>query len=382
MDFSWNDEQLQLRDTVLAFAQAELNDGLLDRDTGSVFDRERWERCAAVGLLGLPIEPEHGGQGADPLTTMLALETLGYACADNGLIFSINAHLWSAAMPIQRFGTDEQRKQFLQSLCDGTMIGVQAMTEPASGSDAFALATRAEPTEHGDRLNGSKTFITNAPVADVFIIFARTNPNLGLMGISAFIVARDTPGLDVGKPFDKMGLRTSPMSELFLDDCEIGAESLLGRPGNGMTIFNHSIDWERACILASAVGTMQRQIEEAVAFATERHQFGQPIGSFQAVSNRIADMHVRTEAARMLLYSAGWAKVGGKRPPSIEAATAKLFISEAWVQNSLDAMQIRGGAGYLRESEVERDVRDALASRIYSGTSDIQRNIISDRLGL
>jgi alkylation response protein AidB-like acyl-CoA dehydrogenase len=172
------------------------------------------------------------------------------------------------------------------------------------------------------------------------------------------------------------------MSELFFDGCEVPVEAMLGRPGNGMTIFNHSIDWERACILASAVGTMQRQVEEAVAYANERTQFGQPIGHFQAVSHRIADMQVRVEAARMLLYKAGWEKERGQRAPAMASAIAKLYISEAWVQNSLDALQVRGGSGYLRESEVERDVRDALASRIYSGTSDIQRNIIASRLGL
>ena len=382
MDFGWNDEQLQLRDAVRAFAERELADDVTQRDRTGEFARELWNRCARFGLPGLPIPPEFGGQGADALTTMLALETLGYACRDNGLIFSLNAHMWSAAMPILRFGTDEQRKRFLPSLCDGTFIGVQGMTEPGTGSDAFALTTRATQTTGGYLLAGSKTFITNAPVADVFVVFASTAPAMGAMGISAFLVEGDIPGLHVGTPFEKMGLRTSPMSELFFDECFVPDECMLGRPGNGMTIFNHSIDWERACILASAVGTMQQQVEQVVAYAGERAQFGQPIGKFQAVSHRIADMQVRTEAARMLLYKAGWAKQQGTRAPAMESAIAKLYISEAWVQNSLDALQVRGGYGYLTESEVERDVRDALASRIYSGTSDIQRNIISSRLGL
>jgi alkylation response protein AidB-like acyl-CoA dehydrogenase len=382
VDFGWSEEQEQLRDAVAAFARRELDDDLVGRDATGEFRRELWDRCAAFGIPGLPIPPEYGGQGADPLTTMLALETLGHACRDNGLIFSLNAHMWSAAMPILRFGTDEQRKAYLPPLCDGTLIGVQGMTEPGTGSDAFALTTKATPTADGFVLQGSKTFITNAPIADVFIVFASTSPALGAMGISAFLVERGTAGLEVGAPFDKMGLRTSPMSELFFDGCEVPAEAMLGRPGNGMTIFNHSIDWERACILASAVGTMQRQVEESVAYANERVQFGQPIGHFQAVSHRIADMQVRVEAARMLLYKAGWDKERGQRAPAMASAIAKLYISEAWVQNSLDALQVRGGSGYLRESEVERDVRDALASRIYSGTSDIQRNIIASRLGL
>lgn len=382
MDLSWSDEQMRLRDAVLSFAERELADDVAARDGSETFPHDLWGRCAKFGILGLPVPEEHGGQGADVMTTLLALETLGYGCRDNGLIFSINAHMWSSAMPILRFGTAEQKAAYLPGLCDGSLIGVQGMTEPDTGSDAFALATRAEDDGDGFVLNGSKTFITNAPVADIFVVFAATNPALGALGLSAFLVDRATPGLTVGRPLHKMGLRTSPMSELFFDDCRLDRSRLLGRTGNGIAIFNHSIDWERACILAAAVGTMQRQVDDSVRYAKERRQFGRPIGDFQAVSNRIADMQVRVDASRMLLYRAGWAKQQGVRAPARESATAKLFISEAWVQTSLDAMYLRGGSGYLVESEVERDVRDALASRIYSGTSDIQRNIISKGLGL
>jgi alkylation response protein AidB-like acyl-CoA dehydrogenase len=382
VDLSWSDEQLRLRDAVLSFAERELADDVAARDGSETFPHDLWGRCAKFGILGLPVPEEHGGQGADVMTTLLALETLGYGCRDNGLIFSINAHMWSSAMPILRFGTAEQKAAYLPGLCDGSLIGVQGMTEPDTGSDAFALATRADDDGDGFVLNGSKTFITNAPVADIFVVFAATNPALGALGLSAFLVDRATPGLTVGRPLHKMGLRTSPMSELFFDDCRLDRSRLLGRTGNGIAIFNHSIDWERACILAAAVGTMQRQVDDSVRYAKERRQFGRPIGDFQAVSNRIADMQVRADASRMLLYRAGWAKQQGVRAPARESATAKLFISEAWVQTSLDAMYLRGGSGYLVESEVERDVRDALASRIYSGTSDIQRNIISKGLGL
>jgi L-prolyl-PCP dehydrogenase len=382
VDLSWSDEQLRLRDAVLSFSQRELADDVAARDGSETFPHDLWGRCAKFGILGLPVPEEHGGQGADVMTTLLALETLGYGCRDNGLIFSINAHMWSSAMPILRFGTAEQKAAYLPGLCDGSLIGVQGMTEPDTGSDAFALATRADADDDGFVLNGSKTFITNAPVADIFVVFAATNPTLGALGLSAFLVDRATRGLTVGQPLHKMGLRTSPMSELFFDDCRLDRSRLLGRVGNGIAIFNHSIDWERACILAAAVGTMQRQVDESVRYAKERRQFGRPIGDFQAVSNRIADMQVRVDASRMLLYRAGWAKQQGVRAPAGESATAKLFISEAWVQTSLDAMYLRGGSGYLVESEVERDVRDALASRIYSGTSDIQRNIISKGLGL
>lgn len=383
MDFSWTEDEKRYRDTIVAFAHKELNGGLFERDASSTFSRELWKRCAAVGIQGLPIDPEYGGQGADSLTIMLAMEALGYGCKDNGLIFSLHAHMWSAAMPIFRFGSEEQKRRYLPGLCDGSLIGVQGMTEPGSGSDAFALRTTAVQHEGFFRITGSKTFITNAPVADLFIVFASTNPRLGSFGISAFIVEANTPGLTVGKPFSKMGLRTSPMSELFFSDCDVPEENRLGGLGNGMAIFNHSIDWERACILASSVGTMERQVEACVAYARERSQYGQPIGKFQAVSHRIVDMKVRLEAARMLLYRTGWAKriaEGGTTP--LESAMAKLFISEVWVQNSLAAQQVYGGQGYMAEGEIEREVRDALASRIYSGTSDIQRNIIARCLGL
>jgi hypothetical protein len=383
MDLSWTEEQESLRDTIIDFARSELNDDVVGREASGGFARDLWTACARAGIQGLPVPEEYGGQGADPLTTMLALEALGYGCTDNGLIFSIHAHMWSAEMPLLRFGSDEQRNRYLPGLCDGTLIGVQGMTEPGSGSDAFGLKTTARLENDSYILNGSKTFITNGPVADVFVIFASTNPSAGALGISALIVEAGTPGLTVGAPFSKMGLRTSPMTELFFDDCAVPAENLLGKPGNGMAIFNHSIDWERGFILASAVGTMQRQLETTIEHARTREQFGQPIGKFQAVSHRIVDMKVRLEAARTLLYQAGWARQlsGGAATP-MESALAKLFISEAWVQSSMDAIQVRGAYGFMTESEVERDLRDALASRIYSGTSDIQKNIIAGRLGL
>ena len=383
MDLSWTEEQLGLRDAIVRFAQNELNKDMIARDAEGRFSRELWVKCAEVGLQGMPLPEQYGGQGADPLTTIMALEALGYGCSDNGLIFAINAHMWSAEMPLLRFGTEEQKQRYLPGMCDGTLIGVQGMTEPGSGSDAFGLKTMAESRGDSYVLNGTKTFITNAPVADVFVIFASTDPKAGALGISAFLVDTGTPGLEVGKPFSKMGLRTSPMSELFFDDCVLPAERMLGKSGNGMAIFNHSIDWERGFILAPAVGTMQRQLETVIQHAKTREQFGHPIGKFQAVSHRIVDMKMRLEAARSFLHQVGWAKLqaeGANTP--IESALAKLYISEAWVQSSLDTLQILGGYGYMTETEVERDIRDALASRIYSGTSDIQRNIIAGRLGL
>ncbi len=381
MDFDWTEEQTQLRESIVAFARRELNDDLMERDHEGRFDRDLWEKCARMGIQGLPVPAEYGGQDADALTIMLAMEALGYGCKDNGLIFSMNAHTWSAIMPILRFGTDEQKARYLPGHCDGSLIGVQGMTEPDTGSDAFALRTRAEKNGEGWVLNGAKMFITNAPVADVFVVFASTNPAAGSFGLSAFLVEKDAPGLEVGKPFKKMGLRTSPMSELVFSDCTLGPEALLGRVGNGMAIFNHSMEWERSCILASAIGTMERQVETCAAYARDRRQFGQPIGKFQAVSHRIVDMKARLETARLLVYRVGWSMARGKADP-MDSAMAKLVVSEAWVQTSLDAVQIHGGYGYMAEYDFERDLRDSVAGRIYSGTSEIQKNLIARSLGL
>ena len=324
---------------------------------------------------------KYGGSGVDALTVMLAMEALGYGCRDNGLIFSINAQMWSCEIPILLSGTDEQKSRYLPGLCDGSLIGVQCMTEPGSGSDAFALRTTASKSEGGYVLNGTKTFITNAPIADVFVVFAATDTTMGFAGISAFLVDRHAPGVAVGRPFHKMGLRTSPMSEVVFEDCEVPETARLGPEGAGAAIFNSSMDWERSCILASTVGAMERQVERCVAYARERRQFGEPIGKFQGVSHTIVDMKIRLETSRLLLYRLGWQKRAGKAVP-MESAMTKVYLSECFVQSSMDALHIHGGYGYLTELELEREVRDSIASTIYSGTSEIQRNLVAGHLGL
>jgi L-prolyl-PCP dehydrogenase len=381
VQFELTEQQRLLRDSIVEFAQRELNDDVIERDREGRFSREAWQKCAELGVLGLPIPEEYGGAGADALTTITALEGLGYGCEDAGLVFSINAQLWACETPIARFGTEQQKQTYLPLLCDGSLIAAHGMTEPESGSDAFALATLATPIDGGYRLNGSKTFVTNAPESDLFVIFATLDRSRGFAGLTAFVVARDTPGLSVGGHLSKMGLRTSPMAEVYLQDCEVGEDQLLGRPGGGMAVFNHSMLWERSCILASCVGTMQRQLERSVAYAKERQQFGKPIGSFQAISDKLVQMRLRVETARLMLYRLGWLLDQGK-PAAVESALTKLHIAESFLQSSLDAVQIRGGYGYMTEYEVERDVRDAIGSRIYSGTSEIQRMIVARAMGL
>lgn len=381
MDFSWSEEQLMYKNAVIEFARKELNYDVMAHDQQDIFPRDAWKKCAAFGIQGLPFPEEFGGADADVMTAMLTMEGLGYGCPDNGLIFGINAQMWSVQMPIFSFGTDEQKAKYLPGMCRGDIIGAHGMSEPDSGSDAYSLHTRAEKVDGGYVLNGSKTFVTNAPVADVALVFATVNPARKMWGITGFLVEKDTPGFTIGKPMDKMGLRTAPMAELIFEDCFVPTESRLGPEGAGSNIFNDSMEWERSCILGSHVGAMERQIEEAIQYANEREQFGQSIGKFQSVANRIVDMKVRLETARLLLYKVAWLRKAGKSAV-MEAAMAKLYLSESFVQSGLDAIRTYGGYGYMTEFEVERNLRDAIGGMLYSGTSDIQRNIIARLIGL
>ena len=381
MDFSWTEEQLAYKRAVISFAQKELNKEVIQRDREEIFSRENWEKCAEFGIQGLPFPEAFGGADADILTTMLTMEGLGYGCHDNGLIFALNAQMWSVQMPILTFGTETQKQKYLPGLISGKLIGAHGMTEPGSGSDAFSMRTRAEPHKGGYLLNGTKMFVTSAPIADLAVVFATVDPAKGMWGVTGFIVETGTPGFSLSRNIEKMGLRTSPMGELVFQDCYIPEENRLGSLGAGARIFNHSMGWERSSILGSHIGVMERQLELAIQYANERSQFSQPIGKFQAVANRIVDMKMRLETARLLLYKVAWSQKSGK-PAVMEAALAKLYLSECFVQNSMDAVRTRGGYGYMTEAEVERDLRDAIGGTIYSGTSDIQRNIIAHLLGL
>ncbi|MEW6402381.1 MAG: acyl-CoA dehydrogenase family protein [Chloroflexota bacterium] len=381
MDFSWTEEQLHFKRAVIEFAKKELNTGLIDRDRLGELARENWKKCARMGILGLAVPEEYGGSGTDIMTTMLVMEGLGYGCRDNGLIFAMNAQMWSVQHPILAFGTEAQKQKYLPGMCNGELIGAHGMSEPDSGSDAYSLRTKAERTSEGYCLNGTKMFVTNAPVADVALVFATVDPAKRAGGVTAFLVEKGTPGFRVSRNIEKMGLRTSPMGELILEDCVLPVESRLGPEGAGSSIFNSSMEWERSCILGSHIGAMEHQLEESIRYARERSQFGQRIGRFQSVANRVADMKVRLETARLLLYKVAWLKQMGK-PAIMEAALAKLYLSECFVQSSLDAIRTYGGYGYMTELEVERDLRDAVGGTLYSGTSDIQRMIIARWLGL
>jgi alkylation response protein AidB-like acyl-CoA dehydrogenase len=382
MDFSFTEEQQSLRENIIRFAREQLNEAVVERDREQRFSRELWRKCGEIGLQGLPVPEQYGGTALDALSSAIALEAFGYGCHDGGLVFSLCAHLLSCVVPLWQYGNEEQKQRYLPGLCNGTLIGVHAMTEPGSGSDAFAMRTKAESDGTGFRINGTKTFISNAPIADLVIVFAMTDPNKGYYGgVTAFLVENRTPGFVVSQKFEKMGSRTSPIGELVFENVHVPAEAVLGGVGAGSTLFTQAMDWERICLFAGHIGTMERLLEQSIAYARTRTQFGQPIGKFQAIAHRIVDMKVQLEAARLLTYRAAW-RLGRAKHVSMDASMAKLFVSESLVKAALDTVQIHGGYGYMTEYGLERALRDAVGSTIYSGTSEMQRNIIARWLGL
>lgn len=374
-------EHRELQQAAVEFARSALGKDMIARDHAETFLREDWIKCAEFGVQAMPIPKEQGGLGLGLTALIAVMEGLGYGCRDSGLLFSLNASLWTNSIPILLYGTDQQRRRYLPGLCDGSLIGANGASEPDSGSDVFAMRTTAVRDGDCYVLNGTKTFVTNAPVADIVVAYATIDPALGAMGVTGFIIERDTPGLSVGNHLHKMGLRTSPMAELIFDNCRVPVANRLGREGRGGEVFECSMEWERGCILGSRLGTMARQLEECIAHARTRKQFGKAIGKYQSVANRIVDMRVRLDTSRPLVYRIGQLK-DQNRKAALEASIAKLHVSEAAVQSTLDAVQIFGGYGYMTEQQVERDLRDAVGGTIYSGTSEIQRNLIAKGLGL
>jgi alkylation response protein AidB-like acyl-CoA dehydrogenase len=381
MNFELTPEQQTLQKAAIKFARTELNTDMVARDAQQVFTRDGWQKCASFGVQGMPIPKEYGGSGADPITTIAMMEGLGYGGSDQGLLFSINAHMWTNSIPLLKYGTPEQKKKYLPGLCDGRFIGANGASEPNAGSDIFSMQTRVMKDGSDYVLNGRKVFVTNAPVADLFVVYGTLDPRLGASGICGFIIEKGTSGFSVGKKTDKMGLRTALMAELVLENCQVSATALLGREGRGAEVFNCSMAWERACILATCLGTMRRQLERCIQHARTRKQFGQAIGKFQSVANRIVDMKLRYETARLLIYKVGWL-MQQNASADMDAAMAKLFVSESFVKSCLDAIQVHGGAGFMTELELERELRDSVGSTLYSGTSEIQRNIIARGLYL
>lgn len=380
MDFSWTPKQEQLRKDVVEFARQSLSCDMIKHDREGVFNHDAWNKCGDFGVHGWLIPSAYGGGGLDILTTIYGMQALGYACKDNGMLFGMNAHIWACEMPLLSFGNNEQKEKYLPLLASGRWIGAHAATEPQAGSDIFNLTTIA--TKEGDEyiINGTKHYVTNGAVADLFIVFASIDLALGEKGLTVFLIEKGTPGLEITPVIPTMGDRTAQVTRLKLNNCVVPVRSRLGEEGAGMTIFTHSMEWERGFILSTAVGTMQRILEQSIDYARKHKQFGQSIAKFQLVSTKLVDMKLLLESAKMHLYKMAWMKEQ-RKIALLEAAITNLFISEAWVELCMKAIEIHGGNGYMTELELERELRDAIGSKFYSGTSEIQRTVIAKFIG-
>jgi L-prolyl-PCP dehydrogenase len=366
---------------VLKFARDRLSPGARERDVAARFDRELWDEAAEFGLAGLPIPEEWGGSGLDAVETMQVVEALGKGCEDGGLVFSLCAHMFASAVPLWRSKAAAHHERYLRDIASGKLICANGTSEPNAGSDVYAMKSTARRLGDEYVLEGEKCFITNAPVADLFLIYAATAPERGFLGVSAFMVPRGTPGLRVVPEHTKTGLRTSPWGTLYLEECRVPVSSRVGPEGAGAMLFAESMVWERGCLFAYYVGAMERVLERCVEHVRTRVQFKQRIGAFQSVSNRIVDMKLRLETSRLLLYRAGELHRAGKRCDEA-VALSKLWISEAAVQTGLDAIQIFGASGMAPDTGVDALLRDAVPSKIFSGSSEMQRAIVARMMGL
>jgi alkylation response protein AidB-like acyl-CoA dehydrogenase len=380
MDFSWSDETLSQVERVIKFAQTELSGDVRENDHNCEFARENWQRCADYGIMGWSVPKKFGGAGYDARTTVRLLEAFGYGCHDSGLAFAINSQMWSVQPAILKFGSEDQIRKYMPPLLSGR-CGAFGITEADSGSDTFALKATATPVDGGYMLNGTKKYVTLAPKADIAVMFANSNPAVGRWGVTAFIVERGTVGFRTTDTQPKMGLRSTPIGDMIFEDCFVPESQRLGPAGAGNSIFTTAMNSERGYIFAGQLGAMERQLDQSIEYVKQRQQFGHAISKNQAVSHRIADMKLRHELARLILYKVAWMDDQGQSA-SMAASLAKLHLSEMFVESSLDAIRNHGARGYMSEFGVERDLRDSVGGLIYSGTSDIQRNIIAGLLGL
>ena len=353
----------------------------LDNDRNGHFSRESWDALRATGLLGMPFDSRFGGSGVSIPETMEALEVLGEVSRDGGLAFSAVTSMASSATPLNDFAPPALKQAYLPGLCDGSLIGAHAITELDSGSDALSMETRAVRNGGDFVLDGAKAFITNAGLADVYVIYAKTAENAGPLGITAFLVEAGTPGLTAGAPVRKMGLGTSPMAELTLESCRVPAGNVIGRVGGGFLVLDHVMEREILYSFIVNVGEMSARLQRCVEYARVRRQYGKTIGSYQQVAQKIVDMSIGTSTSRMWLFEAARLISQGKRATR-EVSIAKLLTSRYNLASSLDAVQVFGGRGYLTESGLEQEVRNSIAGSIYSGTNELQYNRIASMIGL
>ena len=377
MNFRQDEEHQDILEMVHDFAVNEVKPLAAEIDRTEEFPMKNVKMMAEMGLMGIPFPEEYGGAGMDTLAYIQTVEELSKYCASTGVILS--AHTSLCATPIYQFGSEEQKQKYLPKLCSGEWIGAFALTEPNAGTDASGQQTVA--VDAGDHwvLNGSKIFITNAGVADVFFVLAMTDKSQGTKGISAFIVEKGAPGFSFGTKEKKMGIRGSSTYELIFEDCRIPKENLLGAQGKGFGIAMHTLDGGRIGIAAQALGIAEGALDRTIAYVKERKQFGRTIGQFQNTQFQLADMATKVEAAKMMVYKAAMAKATQK-VYSVEAAQAKLYAAEVAMEVTTKAVQLHGGYGYIREYDVERMMRDAKITEIYEGTSEVQRMVISGNL--
>lgn len=377
MDFRATAEMGLVRKNVREFAEREIKPIAREFDASGEFPTTTVVKMGELGLLGMLAPTDLGGSGASTLEYAVAIEEIARVDGSHALIMA--AHNGLCTGNILLAGTEEQKRTHVPDLAAGRKIGAWGLTEPSVGSDAAGMKTAAVRSEDAYLLNGAKNFCTNAPVAGTFVLMAKTDAAKGSRGVSAFIVEKGTPGLHVGKMEDKLGMRASATSQVLLEDCRVPAENLLGREGEGYVNALKTLDGGRIAIGALGLGIAQGAYEEAVAYAKQREQFGQPISQFQAVQWHLADMAVRIEAARMLVYRAAWLRDQG-RPFKMEASMAKLYSSEAAMWVTTKAVQVHGGYGYIKDYPVERMFRDAKLCEIGEGTSEIQRLVIAREL--
>ena len=377
MDFGWTPEQRERQEAMLA----RVSEAFASHPPGGGLTLKNWRTLGDLGLLGLCVPARYGGGGLGALETAGMMEAFGRGCPDTGIVFAASAHLYACAMPVLRHGSDLIKEQMLPRLCSGEWIAGNAMTELDAGSDVSRLSVTAERVPGGYLLNGEKNFVSNGPVADLYVTYATTDADAGYLGVTAFTVDRSTQGLTAGEPFAKLGLDSCQAGTVRFDDCFVPEERVLGGEGAGGAVFQDSMTWERTCLFAGYLGLLDRLVERCVGHARQRRQFGRRIAEFQAVANRIVDMKMRTESARLLLYRACWELDQG-RDAGLGVALSKLAVSEGAVASALDAVQVFGGRGYQTEYGIEASLRDTVPATIFSGTSDIQRLIIATELGL
>jgi len=377
MEFRLSEEHEMMRKMVREFAEKEVAPTAAERDEKEEFDRSLFDKMAELGLTGIPWPEEEGGVGADYLSYVIAVEELSRVDASVGV--TLSAHISLASWPIHKFGTAEQKQRFLRPLAEGKKLGAFGLTEPGSGSDAAGMRTTAVRDGDSYVLNGNKIFITNGGEAEIYVVFALTDPEKKHRGITAFIVEKGTPGFSFGKKEQKLGIRSSPTLEILFDNCRIPAENRLGEEGEGFKIAMMTLDGGRNGIAAQAVGIAQGAFDAALAYAKEREQFGKPIAAQQAIQFKLADMATRIEASRLLTYQAAWLESQGL-PYGKASAMAKLFAGDTAMDVTIEAVQIFGGYGYTREYPVERMMRDAKITQIYEGTNEIQRLVIARHL--